>query len=144
MQIIRKHRRAFAWQTNEQVEISTSKCHYTLNRKDDWNSSKTQRLVVEVRGELMGEDGDKWNKRGANKQNPREGHNKKLQAETKPNNLPIEETEAENKRPDQKVVTPQNPPKYLTPFPPPTPTTEVKTSQANPKCVKLGPGYIEK
>ena len=68
--LVRKHRTPFGRQTHEQVAISTSKCQFTLNRKDDWNSSKLPRLVVEVRGEVVVEEGEKGAKRGGAKKNP--------------------------------------------------------------------------
>ena len=64
VKLIRKHKTAFGRQTHEIVAISTSVCDYTLNKKDDWNSSRLPRLIVEVRGELVEEGGRKGPRKG--------------------------------------------------------------------------------
>ena len=125
-------------------------CDYTLNKKDDWNSSRLPRLIVEVRGELVEEGGKKGaKKRGAAIQKPIEGQVKKvrLQAQTQvPSTLPSTETSTPKPKPDKKVeAAPNNDPK--TPEPPkPNPSQDIRfktkeepPANPTPKWVKLGP-----
>ena len=158
VELVRKHKTPFGRQTHEQVAISTSKCDYTLNRKDDWNSSKLPRLVVEIRGEVMVEEGGKGAKRGSRPKEPEmevQGKRTRLQANNMPDTLPSvkEETpepETEIKEGETSEETPKKKPK---PEQTPKQTPEVqeeeetkkKETEANPiKWVKLGPGFFKK
>ena len=108
--LIRKHRTALTRQIHEMVAISVSKSDYTLNRRDDWNSARNPRLVVEVRGEIVQEEGEKGAKRGG-EQDTKGAQKKPRMGAKVPNTLPSILTMKAIKRADSEQVIPPCTPK---------------------------------